>query len=115
MGYGAMQPAGPGVWGPPKDVNTAIAVLREAVELGISIPPPDMASIATRRRNATTKPPRIWPGSGRSMGSTDTYAADLQLQLPLPGAPEPDSSACSSAYACVAGFALKMPLKLSRY
>ena len=28
MGYGAMQLAGPGVWGPPKDVNTAIAVLR---------------------------------------------------------------------------------------
>jgi hypothetical protein len=26
MGYGAMQLAGPGVWGPPKDVNTAIAV-----------------------------------------------------------------------------------------
>jgi pyridoxine 4-dehydrogenase len=34
MGYGAMQLAGPGVWGPPKDVNTAIAVLREAVESG---------------------------------------------------------------------------------
>jgi pyridoxine 4-dehydrogenase len=32
MGYGAMQLAGPGVWGPPKDVNAAIAVLRAAVE-----------------------------------------------------------------------------------
>ncbi len=32
MGYGAMQLAGPGVWGPPKDGNAAIAVLREAVE-----------------------------------------------------------------------------------
>jgi hypothetical protein len=31
MGYGAMQLAGPGVWGPPRDVNEAIAVLREAV------------------------------------------------------------------------------------
>ena len=29
-----MQLAGPGVWGPPRDVNTAIAVLREAVESG---------------------------------------------------------------------------------
>jgi hypothetical protein len=29
MGYGAMQLAGPGVWGPPQDANTAIAVLRE--------------------------------------------------------------------------------------
>ncbi len=36
MGYGAMQLAGPGVWGPPQDVNTAIAVLREAVESGVN-------------------------------------------------------------------------------
>jgi aryl-alcohol dehydrogenase-like predicted oxidoreductase len=36
MGYGAMQLAGPGVWGPPLDVNTAIAVLREAVESGVN-------------------------------------------------------------------------------
>jgi pyridoxine 4-dehydrogenase len=36
MGYGAMQLAGPGVWGPPKDVNTAIVVLREAVESGVN-------------------------------------------------------------------------------
>ena len=36
MGYGAMQLAGPGVYGPPKDRAEAIAVLREAVELGIT-------------------------------------------------------------------------------
>ena len=36
MGYGAMQLAGPGVWGPPKDMNAAIAVLREAVESGVN-------------------------------------------------------------------------------
>jgi aryl-alcohol dehydrogenase-like predicted oxidoreductase len=35
MGYGAMQLAGPGVFGPPKDRDEAIAVLREAVNLGI--------------------------------------------------------------------------------
>ena len=35
MGYGAMQLAGPGVFGPPKDRNGAIAVLREAVANGI--------------------------------------------------------------------------------
>jgi aryl-alcohol dehydrogenase-like predicted oxidoreductase len=35
-GYGAMQLAGPGVWGPPRDVDTAIAVLREAVEFGVN-------------------------------------------------------------------------------
>ena len=36
MGYGAMQLAGPGVFGPPKDRDQAIAVLREALELGIT-------------------------------------------------------------------------------
>lgn len=36
MGYGAMQLAGPGVFGPPEDRDQAVAVLREAVELGIT-------------------------------------------------------------------------------
>ena len=36
MGYGAMQLAGPHVFGPPKDENAAIAVLRTAVELGVN-------------------------------------------------------------------------------
>ena len=36
MGYGAMQLAGPEVYGPPRDVNAAIAVLREAVEAGVN-------------------------------------------------------------------------------
>lgn len=36
VGYGAMQLAGPGVFGPPKDRDAAIAVLREAVALGIN-------------------------------------------------------------------------------
>ncbi|HEU4362818.1 MAG TPA: aldo/keto reductase family oxidoreductase [Mycobacterium sp.] len=36
MGYGAMQLAGPGVFGPPKDHDAAIAVLREVIELGIT-------------------------------------------------------------------------------
>ena len=35
MGYGAMQLAGPGVYGPPRDMDAAIAVLREAVDAGI--------------------------------------------------------------------------------
>jgi aryl-alcohol dehydrogenase-like predicted oxidoreductase len=35
LGYGAMQLAGPGVFGPPKDRAAALAVLREAVELGV--------------------------------------------------------------------------------
>ncbi len=36
MGYGAMQLAGPGVWGPPKDPEGAVAVLREAVAAGVN-------------------------------------------------------------------------------
>ena len=36
MGYGAMQLAGPGVFGPPRDTEEAIAVLREAVAAGVN-------------------------------------------------------------------------------
>ncbi|MFT3744002.1 MAG: aldo/keto reductase family oxidoreductase [Pyrinomonadaceae bacterium] len=36
MGYGAMQLAGPGVFGPPKNEETAIAVLREAIDRGVN-------------------------------------------------------------------------------
>ncbi|MGO7873245.1 aldo/keto reductase, partial [Rhizobium leguminosarum] len=36
LGYGAMQLAGPGVFGPPKDHGAALAVLREAVASGVN-------------------------------------------------------------------------------
>ena len=36
MGYGAMQLAGPGVWGPPRDLDAAIAILRGAVTAGVN-------------------------------------------------------------------------------
>jgi len=36
MGYGAMQLAGPEVYGPPRDIDAAIAVLREAVDAGVN-------------------------------------------------------------------------------
>jgi pyridoxine 4-dehydrogenase len=36
IGYGAMQLAGPGVWGPPKDPNAAVAVLRAALASGVN-------------------------------------------------------------------------------
>jgi pyridoxine 4-dehydrogenase len=36
LGYGAMQLAGPQVWGPPRDMDAAIAVLREAVAAGVN-------------------------------------------------------------------------------
>jgi pyridoxine 4-dehydrogenase len=36
MGYGAMQLAGPEVWGPPRDVDAAVAVLRGAIAGGVN-------------------------------------------------------------------------------
>ncbi len=36
MGYGAMQLAGPQVWGPPRDRDAAITVLREAIATGVN-------------------------------------------------------------------------------
>ncbi len=37
LGYGAMQITGPGIWGPPADPDTAKAVLRRTVELGVDL------------------------------------------------------------------------------
>jgi pyridoxine 4-dehydrogenase len=36
MGYGAMQLAGPGVWGPPRNMDAAIGVLRTAIDAGVN-------------------------------------------------------------------------------
>jgi pyridoxine 4-dehydrogenase len=36
LGFGAMRLTGDGIWGPPKDPATAIAVLRRAIELGVN-------------------------------------------------------------------------------
>jgi len=36
LGFGAMRLTGPGIWGPPKDRKTAVAVLRRAVDLGVN-------------------------------------------------------------------------------
>ncbi|MEJ2886872.1 aldo/keto reductase, partial [Actinomycetospora aeridis] len=35
LGYGAMRLTGEGIWGPPKDADNALAVLRRAVDLGV--------------------------------------------------------------------------------
>lgn len=37
LGYGAMRLTGPGIWGPPRDHDEAIRVLRRAVELGVTL------------------------------------------------------------------------------
>ena len=36
LGFGAMRLTGDGIWGPPKDPASALAVLRRAVELGVN-------------------------------------------------------------------------------
>src|SRR5690349_19755534 len=36
LGFGAMRITGPGVWGPPADVPTAVRVLQRAVALGVN-------------------------------------------------------------------------------
>ena len=36
VGYGAMQLAGPQVWGPPRDPEEAVSVLREALDAGVN-------------------------------------------------------------------------------
>ena len=36
IGYGAMQLAGPGIYGPPKDPDAAVAILREAIAPGVN-------------------------------------------------------------------------------
>src|SRR5258706_12035416 len=36
LGFGAMRLTGDGIWGPPKDPTTAVAVLRRAIELGVN-------------------------------------------------------------------------------
>src|ERR1700733_8557546 len=36
MGYGAMQLAGPQVWGPPRDSEEAVRILREAIDAGVN-------------------------------------------------------------------------------
>jgi pyridoxine 4-dehydrogenase len=36
LGYGAMRITGPGIWGPPRDHDEAVRVLRRAVELGVT-------------------------------------------------------------------------------
>jgi aryl-alcohol dehydrogenase-like predicted oxidoreductase len=85
LGYGAMRVTGDGIWGPPRDHDAAIAVLRRTVELGIDLidtadsygphvseqliaqalhPYPDELVIATKGGLERTGPGQ-WPRNGR--------------------------------------------------
>jgi pyridoxine 4-dehydrogenase len=86
IGFGAMRITGPGIWGPPRDHDGAIAVLRRAVELGVNLidtadsygpnvseeliaealyPYPEDLLIATKGGLVRTGPGRGWPADGR--------------------------------------------------
>lgn len=56
LGYGAMQLAGPGVFGPPKDRNVALAVLREAVESGVNHIDPAISTVRTLPIKLSARP-----------------------------------------------------------
>src|SRR5437016_13882885 len=85
LGFGAMRLTGEGIWGPPRDGNGALAVLRRAVELGVDFidtadsygpnvseeligetlhPYPDDLVIATKGGLERTGPGQ-WPANGR--------------------------------------------------
>jgi aryl-alcohol dehydrogenase-like predicted oxidoreductase len=85
MGYGTMQLPGPGVWGPPKDPDEAVRVIRRAYELGVTFydtadsygpvvaepllkaalhPYPDDVVIATKG-GLTRQGPNVWTPVGR--------------------------------------------------
>jgi aryl-alcohol dehydrogenase-like predicted oxidoreductase len=115
MGFGAMRITGPSVWGPPKNHDEAIHVLRRAVELGVQLidtadaygpnvseeliaealyPYPDGVVIATK--GGKTRPrPAAWPEDGRPAhlreaceGSLDRLRLE-QIELYQLHAPDP--------------------------
>jgi aryl-alcohol dehydrogenase-like predicted oxidoreductase len=67
MGYGVMQLAGPGVYGPPKDPDAAVALLREAVAAGVNhIDSADYYARTSPTRSSgrpCTHIPRVWCSS----------------------------------------------------
>ena len=74
MGYGAMQLAGPGEWGPPRDPGRRVAVLRDAVEAGVNhidtsdFYGPHVTNQIIRRRSILTRKAWYRHESGGSPG-----------------------------------------------
>ena len=96
LGYGAMRLTGPGIWGPPADEDTAVAVLRRAFELGVdfidtadsygpfvadelirtALHPYDGVTIATKGGLLRTGPD-VWP----VLGKPDYLRQSVELSL----------------------------------
>ena len=74
LGFGAMRLTGEDIWGPPKDRNVALAVLRRPVELGVNFidtadrftghHPPRLLKAGMRRRASATRQPQAIPQGG---------------------------------------------------
>ena len=85
-----MQLAGPGVWGPPRDIDGAIAVLREAVAAGVQVA---LAWLLHRSQNM-----RLIPGTS-SVGHLRENLAAAQLTLSPQVLSELDGIASAAASA----------------
>lgn len=115
LGFGAMRITGDGIWGPPKDVDEAKAVLRRAVELGVNFidtadsygphvseeligetlhPYPEDLVIATKGGLERTGPGQ-WPTNGRPEHLREACEGSLRRlkleQIPLYQFHRPDS------------------------
>jgi pyridoxine 4-dehydrogenase len=97
LGYGTMQLTGPGVWGPPRDRDEALRVLRRSVELGVNFidtadsygpyvaeeqirealePYPDDLVIATKAGLC-----RCGPGDWRPVGRPEYLRQEVEMSL----------------------------------
>src|SRR6188472_1123864 len=96
LGFGAMRITGPGIWGPPKDHDEAIAVLRRAVELGVdfidtansygpyvseeligeALAPYGDVRVATKAGLTRTGPEEWWP-----VGRPEYLRQELEMSL----------------------------------
>jgi aryl-alcohol dehydrogenase-like predicted oxidoreductase len=116
LGFGAMRVTGPGIWGPPADRDEAKAVLRRAVDLGVTFidtadsygphisedlirealhPYPDDLVIATKGGLERTGPGQ-WPSNGRPEHLIEACEGSLRRlaldQIPLYQFHRPDPS-----------------------
>jgi aryl-alcohol dehydrogenase-like predicted oxidoreductase len=116
LGFGAMRVTGPGIWGPPADREVATAVLRRAVDLGVTFidtadsygphvsedliraalhPYPDDLVIATKGGLERTGPGQ-WPSNGRPEHLIKACEGSLRRlgldQIPLYQFHRPDPS-----------------------
>jgi len=91
LGYGAMRITGEGIWGPPKDHDAAISILKRLPELGINfIDTADSYGPRTPRTSSTRR-------CTRSTASTSRRRADSRDTARTSGPRSAGLSTCASA------------------